>query len=245
MSQQTQTPGFANNTRSLSVPVASSVKLTRETEAMRLALAVDTTAEYGSIALADEAGVREEVALHSLQGFSHMLFAEIEALLVRQRVTLRDIDVFAGASGPGSFTGVRVGLAAMKGLAEVLGTRVVAVSNLAAIAESGKSNLRAVVIDARRGEIYGAVYDSEGNQILPESVLPLQRFLSQLPEGPLEWITQGLAGAAPERCRVIEAPREIAGAIARIALRSHALDPAAIEANYVRRSDAELLWKEI
>jgi tRNA threonylcarbamoyladenosine biosynthesis protein TsaB len=211
---------------------------------MRLTLAVDTTAEHGSIALADESGLREEVALHSLQGFSHILFGEIEALLKRHNVALHEIEIFAGASGPGSFTGVRVGLAAMKGLAEVLGKKVVAVSNLAAVAEFGQSSRRAVTIDARRGEIYGAVYDDQGNQLLDEQVLPLQKFLTLLPPGTTEWVTQGLAAAAPEGYRVIEAPGALAAAIARIALRSEPQDPAAIEANYVRRSDAELLWKE-
>jgi len=195
---------------------------------MRLALAVDSAGDYGSIALADETGVREEVPIHAPQGFSHVLFGEIESLLNRQRVTLKDIDVFAGASGPGSFTGVRVGLAAIKGLAEVMGKGVVAVSNLAAVAEYGTSDFRAVVIDARRGEIYGAVYDRAGNQIVPEAVLPLERFMALIPED----------------CPIVEAPRELAGAIARIALRTKAQDPAAIEANYVRRSDAEILWKE-
>ena len=139
---------------------------------MRLALAVDSAGDYGSIALADETGVREEVPIHAPQGFSHVLFGEIESLLNRQRVTLKDIDVFAGASGPGSFTGVRVGLAAIKGLAEVMGKGVVAVSNLAAVAEYGTSDFRAVVIDARRGEIYGAVYDRAGNQIAAGIIQP-------------------------------------------------------------------------
>ena len=114
-----------------------------QTHKMMLALAVDTTADFGSIALADENGVREEVVIHAPRGFSHVLFGEIEALLARQRVRLTEIDLFAGASGPGSFTGVRVGLAAIKGLAEVFGKRVVAVSNLEALAEFGQSGARA------------------------------------------------------------------------------------------------------
>jgi tRNA threonylcarbamoyladenosine biosynthesis protein TsaB len=121
---------------------------------MTLTLAVDTTAEFGSIALADEddaTGVREEVRVQAPRGFSQVLFGEIEALLNRQGVQLNEIELFAGASGPGSFTGVRVGLAAIKGLAEVLGRPVVAVSNLEALAGFGKSNARATIIDARRG----------------------------------------------------------------------------------------------
>jgi tRNA threonylcarbamoyladenosine biosynthesis protein TsaB len=208
---------------------------------MTLTLAVDTTAEFGSIALADEddaTGVREEVRVHAPQGFSQVLFGEIEVLLKRQGVRVNEIELFAGASGPGSFTGVRVGLAAIKGLAEVLGKPIVAVSNLEALAEFGGSNARATVIDARRGEVYAALYDGAGNQIIPEAVLPMEKFEEILADRQVEWISQPDSGQMP-----------LAGAIARIAIRKakHGLadDPAAIEANYVRRSDAELLWKEI
>ena len=218
-----------------------------------LTLAVDTTADFGSIALADGDGVREEVLLHAPQGFSNVLFGEIEALLARQAVPLAGIDLFAGASGPGSFTGVRVGLSAIKGLAEVLGKRVVAVSNLRALAELGESDTRVTVIDARRGEVYAAVYDEAGQQIVPEVVLPFERFMTLLPEREIEWISQdfepflpALAGTRFELCPVVKVSRALAGAIAKIALRRAAdgltEDPAAIEANYVRRSDAELLY---
>jgi tRNA threonylcarbamoyladenosine biosynthesis protein TsaB len=217
-----------------------------------LTLAVDTTADFGSIALADVDVIREEVVIHAPRGFSQVLFGEIEALLERQHVLLPEIELFAGASGPGSFTGVRVGLAAIKGLAEVFSRRVVAVSNLEALAEFGESDRRATIIDARRGEVYAALYDSSGNQMIPEVVLPFAKFLTLLPDGDLdrnldlEWICQGFKPALTGR--IIEAPAALAGAIARIAIRKAAAglaqDPAAIEANYVRRSDAELLFKE-
>jgi tRNA threonylcarbamoyladenosine biosynthesis protein TsaB len=219
-----------------------------------LTLAVDTTAVFGSIALADENGVREEVLLHASEGFSGVLFGAIEALLVGAGVPLREIDLFAGASGPGSFTGVRVGLAAIKGLAEVLGKRVAAVSNLEALAAFGESDWRAAIIDARRGEVYAALYDDRGTPIIPEVVLPFQKFLSLLPEREFEWISHDFAPFRPAvegtrfaQYRVVEAPRALAAAIAGIAIRladeGLAKDPAAIEANYVRRSDAELLYR--
>jgi tRNA threonylcarbamoyladenosine biosynthesis protein TsaB len=202
---------------------------------MMLTLALDTTAECGSIALADPAGVREEVLLEAPRGFSMVLFGAIEALLARHNLTLRDIELFAGASGPGSFTGVRVGLAAVKGLAEVLGKPAVAISNLAALAATGSAPLRAAVIDAHRGEVYAALYDDAGNQMVPEMVCQLEAFRARIAGySGVEWV---------------EAPRALAGVIARLAIRramaSDVVDPAAIEANYVRRSDAELLWKEI
>jgi tRNA threonylcarbamoyladenosine biosynthesis protein TsaB len=218
-----------------------------------LTLAVDTTADFGSIALAEWNGVREEVLLHAPEGFSQMLFGAIEALLTRQGVRLAEIELFAGASGPGSFTGVRVGLSAIKGLAEVCGKRVVPVSNLKALAEFGESDARATVIDARRGEVYAALYDKAGRQIVPEVVLPFQELLTRLPEREIEWISQdfapflpALAGTRFEQNWITQAPRCMAGAIARLAIRRAsdglAQDPASIEANYVRRSDAELLY---
>ena len=213
-----------------------------------LILAIDTTSKRGSIALADSTGILEEAPLQSREGYGHILFPEIEALLKRHNLHLADIHIFAAASGPGSFTGVRVGLAAIKGLAEVQGQKVVAVSSLAAIAAFGQTGERAVVIDAHRGEIYGAVYDRNGSRLFQEVVLPMTTFLNRIPPTTTEWVTQNppaeISAAAPAHFTQTEAPNQLAGAVARIALRSTPVDPAAVEANYVRRSDAELLWKE-
>ncbi len=194
------------------------------------------------------ATVVEEVPLASPDGFAHVLFGEIERLLARHALSLNQIDVFAAASGPGSFTGVRVGLTAAKGLAEATGRKVVAVSNLQALASFGTGALRAVVIDARRGEIYGAVYDAALNPVCDEIVIPYDKWLVTLPSSELEFITSGFPITGVEQTRVTQAPRALAGAIGRIAVARFAIglaqDPAAIDANYVRRSDAELLWKE-
>jgi tRNA threonylcarbamoyladenosine biosynthesis protein TsaB len=227
-----------------------------------LTLAVDTTAEFGSIALAEDLEIREEVLLHEQHGFSASLFGQIEALLGRQSLRLKDIGLFAGASGPGSFTGVRVGLSAVKGLAEVLRKPAAGVSNLEALAAFGTGNARAAVIDARRGEIFGAVFDETGRAMVEETVIPFPRFLNRLDGFPdihfpdIQWIcadftpfVPALAGTRFERMPLITAPRALAGAIAQLALRrlqtGAPCDPAAIEANYVRRSDAELLWKPV
>jgi len=211
-------------------------------------LSLDTTSDFGSIALSDAARVIEEVPLRSPDGFAHILFDAIHRLLARHGLTLDDIGVFASASGPGSFTGVRIGLTAAKGLAEAIGRKVVAVSNLEAIAWFGARPLRAPMIDARRGEIYGAVFDASLRPVRDEVVTPFDSWLASLPTGDLEIITNGfeLPGDAP--FPIVRAPRALAGAIARIAADRFAAglaqDPAEIDANYVRRSDAELLWKE-
>jgi len=196
-------------------------------------LAIDTTSESGSIALAEGDRIIEEVALHSPDGFAHVLFPEIEALLARHNLKITDIERFAAAAGPGSFTGVRVGLTAAKGLAEATGRQVVAVSNLQAIASFGTRALRAPVIDARRGDIFGAVYDAELRLVAPEVVMKFEEFVHTLPED-VEVMT--------------DAPKLLAGAIARIAARRFqaglAQDPSEVDANYVRRSDAELMWRD-
>jgi tRNA threonylcarbamoyladenosine biosynthesis protein TsaB len=207
-----------------------------------LILAVDTTRESGSIALARGGEVIEEVAMHAPAGFSQILYGELERLLSRNGVKAADIACFAAASGPGSFTGVRVGLACVKGLAEALGRPAIAVSNLEALARCGTARLRGAVIDARRGDIYGAVYDDAGRLVSGEVVAKLDHWLAGLPEGVDEFVSSDPLPLP----RVVAAPRALAGIIAKIAYdrlqRGEACDPAALDANYVRRSDAELFW---
>jgi tRNA threonylcarbamoyladenosine biosynthesis protein TsaB len=220
-----------------------------------LILAVDTTHEFGSLALLRGGKVLEEMLLHSPEGFGQILFGRLAELLARCAVSVADVDCFAAASGPGSFTGVRIGLASVKGLAEATGKPAVAVSNLAAMATFGSAALRAVVLDARRGEVYGAVYDACGRAAAPETVMPFTAWLHTLPDGEIEFVATdfspfaaAIEGTRFARAVVTTAPRALAAAVGRIAseqLRAgHAAGPAAIDANYVRRSDAELFWKE-
>jgi tRNA threonylcarbamoyladenosine biosynthesis protein TsaB len=210
-------------------------------------LAIDTTGEVGSIALAGESGLIEEAILDSPDGFAHILFDEIERLLARHALSVGQMAAFASASGPGSFTGVRVGLTAVKGLAEATGRKVIAVSNLQALAWHGSRPLRAAVLDARRGEVYGGVYNAALQLVQEEVVAKLPVWMASLPEGELEIIAQGLLlDGTP--VPVVQAPKALAGSIGRIAfdrlLTGEVLDPSEIDANYVRRSDAELLWKD-
>jgi tRNA threonylcarbamoyladenosine biosynthesis protein TsaB len=217
-----------------------------------LILAVDTTHAWGSVALARGTQILEEVAIESPSGFAHVIYAHLKALLERHGIAPEQLDCFAAASGPGSFTGVRVGLACIKGLAEALAKPAVGVSNLEALASFGTEPLRAVVLDARRGEIYGALYDAAGQLIAPETVSRLTAWLETLPGAELEFVCEGsppeLTGTRFANARVTVAPPALAAAVARIAATRHArgeaCDPAALDANYVRRSDAELFWKE-
>jgi len=198
-----------------------------------LVLAIDTTSELGSIALAEDGRVLEQVALHSPDGFAHMLFGEIEQLLSRHNFKITDLEGFAAAAGPGAFTGVRVGLTAAKGLAEATRRKVVAISNLQALASFGTQPLRVPVIDARRGEVFVAIYDSDLRLVSEEVVVKFDDWMKASPRGDIE---------------IIQGNRELAGAIANIAASRFQAglgqDPADIDANYVRRSDAELFWRD-
>ncbi len=213
----------------------------------RLILAVDTTNESGSLALLRAGEVIEEMPLHAPKGFAQVLYGDLAELLARHELKPRDIDCFAAATGPGSFTGVRVGLACVKGLAEAVGRPAVGISNLRAIALFGTAPLRAAVMDAHRGEVYGAVYDGASRVVTPEVVAPFDRWIEMLPGGELEFVAWGftpaLAGTGFASVPVRMAPSALAGAIARLASGEEARDPAALDANYVRRSDAEILWK--
>lgn len=203
-------------------------------------VALDTTSEHGSVALVEDGAAVEEVALHGPEGFGHILFPALEQLMIRHGWRHQDVTGFAAAAGPGSFTGVRIGLAAVKGLAEAAGARAAAISTLRAIASFGTAQRRAAVIDARRGEVYGAVYTAQLEPLGDEVVCPLDIWLASLPPGS-EILTPApeiLAGRP-----ATQTPQALAAAVGRLA-QDELADPAALDANYVRRSDAELHWRD-
>lgn len=217
-------------------------------------LALDTTSEAGSVALCRGGEIVCDAAICSQEGFAHLVFPEIERLLSNSGICLDEIDCFAAACGPGAFTGIRVGLSAVKGLAEALGKAAAGISNLRAMALSGAAGRRAAVADARRGEVFGGLYDAEGAAISPEVVAKFGDWLETLDPPPGEFIVLAgspfhalLAETRFQGIPVIDAPRSLAGAVALCAERDletgRLLDPAMLDANYVRRSDAELFWK--
>jgi len=152
-------------------------------------LAMDTSTERGSLALGRDAEVLESALLP--QGWrSTTLHREIEALLERHGLTTGDLDGYAATSGPGSFTGVRLGLTAAKGLAEVHGKPVVAVSTLEMLAIAAqlqspppKPATLAAILDARRGQVFGGVYREENGRwraLIEEAVSSLASFLERI-----------------------------------------------------------------
>ena len=125
-------------------------------------LALDTSGTFCVLALAEDDGSVQAVSLfQSKRSLSRRLLGEIDGLLTRNGRTLSEMTAFAVGLGPGSFTGVRVGVTTAKTLAQVLEKPLVGVGTLDAYAEALAGLDRAVlpVLPSRRGEVYAAVYE--------------------------------------------------------------------------------------
>ena len=233
-------------------------------------LAIDTSETRGSVALLREG---QSVATESHtdgSDYSEWLIPAVGRVLNAGHVGMEQIGLFGVATGPGSFTGLRVGLTTVKAWCEVYGTAVVGVSRLEALLVTGEAEgpgirppggLSVAYYDAQRGQVFGAIYrgEEEGlGRIGDEMVIAPEALLELVgrEEGAARWITldpkviTDLAGwsrrtSCGDEMRVCSA--DLAAAIARIAEeRAKAgllSDPLALDANYVRRSDAEIFWK--
>src|ERR1700690_3230390 len=143
-------------------------------------LAIDTSGKHGSLALEQGAldGSCNVLEVVPLEGgtFSAQLIPQVASLLARHGRTKQDTGAFAAASGPGSFTGLRVGLAAVKALAEVLHKPIVAVSLLEAVAVASRARGKTIAaLDAGRNEIYAAECDAgEFVKLLSERLVTLE-----------------------------------------------------------------------
>ena len=123
-------------------------------------LGVDTSTPVGSIGITDDESVIAEYSLNVVETHSSRLMSAIDDLLRRALLKIHDMDAFAIAIGPGSFTGLRIGLGTMKGFCYALKKPLVGVVTLDALAYNVKfaDKLICPILDARRGEVYAAVY---------------------------------------------------------------------------------------
>ena len=135
-------------------------------------LALDTSSPTGSIAVLRDEQVIGLVSTGTDENFSSRFFRQLEFLMGELRVKPADFNLFAVTAGPGSFTGLRVGLTAAKGWGEVYGRPIAAVSALEATAVQSQSRATrvAAVLDARRGQAFFASYRraSDGAGLVPE-----------------------------------------------------------------------------
>jgi tRNA threonylcarbamoyladenosine biosynthesis protein TsaB len=236
-----------------------------------LVLALDTSSPSGSLAVIRDEKVVGVVSTATGEVYSSRMFRELEFLLGELSLRMEEFELFAVAAGPGSFTGLRVGLAAVKGWAEVYRKPIAAVSALEAVAVQAHSNAGLIVpvLDARRGQVYFGLYRratggaGEIRLVLDgeEYVMTPAEFFEALRERgggaefaivtPQPELFSG--GASRDEIAVLRGAVEPASSVlapfigqlgSQLARRGVLADPLTLDANYVRRTDAELHWKE-
>jgi tRNA threonylcarbamoyladenosine biosynthesis protein TsaB len=137
-----------------------------------LNLALDTATPWGRFALAEGERLLGYLPVNVTGNYADALLPVIDRLLQESGRSLSEVGAVGITRGPGSFTGIRIGVATAKGLAYGLGARLVAVSTLAAmaaavLAEQPERELAVPVLDARRGEVFAGVFGRAGNWVIP------------------------------------------------------------------------------
>ena len=219
-------------------------------------IAVDTTTPSGSVALLDDDRVLGEIGIESPSTHSARLLLSVDFLLKTQGRTIGDIDGFAVTPGPGSFTGLRIGLSTVKAFSFATGKPVAQVSSLAALAFKhldGAEELIGPMLDAKKGEIYAALFARSGNrlrEIIPQGAYAPEDYLRRLPRrvavfagnglGLCRKRLQALLGA---KARFSARPPFLAVEVGRLGLEilraGKGVDSSAVEPLYFRRSQAE------
>jgi tRNA threonylcarbamoyladenosine biosynthesis protein TsaB len=229
-----------------------------------LLLATDTSGKNGSIALARVTVGQSDVEIVEVVplaggAFSAQLVPQIAALFEKHGYRKTDLAAFAVASGPGSFTGLRVGLAAVKALAEALQKPIAAISLLGAVAWTStahgaeRSRILAA-LDAGRGDVYVGDYElGPQMHMQSERLLGREEFLAEATGAAArhktivtpDAVLAAMVQAAGTQVELIEYPN--AGVIARLGWdrlqRGQTVRPEELEANYIRHSDAEIFSK--
>jgi tRNA threonylcarbamoyladenosine biosynthesis protein TsaB len=224
-------------------------------------LGIETSTRTGSVAVVSEDGIIAQYSLNIEVTHSERLMKTVDRVLTDSGITLGDIGGFAVAIGPGSFTGLRIGLSAIKGLALVTGKPVAAVPTLEALAW----NLPHVsfpvcpLLDARKNEVYAALYRFEGGiltQVMAEAAISLVRLAENI-SGPVIFTGEAsrIFKSEIERIfgdRALFAPRAAsmpsAAVVGELGLAmiqdGRYTDPDGLTPLYIRRPEAEVAWEK-
>ena len=146
-----------------------------------LTLAIDTSTNILSVALVRDGEVLASVDEQTKNNQSEILMSRIANIMSKCNLKPTDLKRIAVAIGPGSYTGIRVGVSAAKSLAYVLGIPVVPLSSLEVMAMAAVPyDLRIPMIDARRGAVFAGVYDYDGTNIIPDRHDTLEQLIDKL-----------------------------------------------------------------
>lgn len=223
-----------------------------------LILSIETATLSGSVAIARGEQVLGVISGDPQISHSNTLLRDVDKLLTQTQITLPEIDLFAVATGPGSFTGLRIGIATIKALAATLEKPIAAIPTLAAVALSGDESAESVaLLPAGRGELFAQLFSVMGPDVveaLDEAAhIPPARLFERY--GDLETVTWCGEGAIVNRelieskgngrdWKIASQTNELATHVARLALsrfqRNEFDNPFAVRAIYVRPADAQL-----
>jgi tRNA threonylcarbamoyladenosine biosynthesis protein TsaB len=217
------------------------------------------------VAVSRDGAILGSAAHETTEEYSSWLLWAVEGVLRESSIRMADVDAFAVAAGPGSFTGLRIGLTTVKAWAEVFGKPIAALSRLETIAAQGSegTSFVAAFANANRGQVFGAVYRRNGKgleRLGDEMVLVPGKFVAAVTElahsESVTWTSTDpdcvLADEAWQTRQTLNEGIErvapfLAETIARMAggrlAAGQGTDALALDANYVRRSDAEIFWK--
>jgi tRNA threonylcarbamoyladenosine biosynthesis protein TsaB len=188
-------------------------------------LAVDTSTPWGSVALHEGTTTRGEVRLQGGEGHSRWLLPAIDSLLGGLELAVSDIEAYAVATGPGSFTGLRVGISTIQGLALACPRPCLGLSTLDALAElvTGGAAPRLAMMDAGRDEVYAAFYEAHGPLRGERRVGAVDAFLDEIKGDDIVFVGDGAERyrariqAALPRARFAPGPWFVAAALGRLA----------------------------
>lgn len=230
-----------------------------------IVLAIDTCDSRGSVAVLRDEAVLRVVAHESQEDYSSWLLPAVQECLKDSGLQMEQVNAYAVAAGPGSFTGVRVGLTSVKAWAEVYGKRIAPVSRLEALASEAPEDAAwvAAFFNAQRGQVFGAVYQRNVAGLArsgDEMVIAPGKFVEAAAEvahdEKIAWVSPDAECITPEEAWKVREKRGekvksvstvLAPIIGRMGMAALAegrfTDALALDANYVRRSDAEIFWK--
>jgi len=223
-------------------------------------LAIETATMSGSIAVVEDDTLIGEVRINVKIAHSERVMTSVEWLLTASNLSINDIDAFAVSIGPGSFTGLRIGLSTIKGLSYAAKKPIVPVPTLDAFARRIRFSSYPVcpMLDARKNEVYTGLYSWENGQcrkIIPEIAIAPADFLKEIGERTIfmgegaKIYRQLIIDKLPDNA-LFASPSEMtpsASSVAEIAIEKLqegiTADPASLVPFYLRRSSAEIQWK--
>jgi len=168
-------------------------------------LGLETSTHSGGAALLSGAGLAGSVCFNTKKLFSQRVLPSVEWLLEQTQHETKDLQVIGVSVGPGSFTGIRIGLSVAKALAYASGAKLVGVGTLEALAvraAAGRDALVCPLLDARHGQVYGAVYEVTWTGGLPQVKIVREEWAGAV-EDVATWVTEPMifAGDALELAR--------------------------------------------